>query len=165
MMQLRRYEKRWKNYRAHSSWMGFLPCSLWARAPLWVELKRHGEAIAALDRLLRQRPDYPMDWECWFMRNRPAAQLARPRFRAAEMIEGIRARKRVTTPLVLRRFATPKRRNCVAPPDLDAGQISAARCIGGEARAIVMIAFGVAYLSADFRTHPVGILMRRVEHQ
>ncbi|HMI97150.1 MAG TPA: tetratricopeptide repeat protein [Micropepsaceae bacterium] len=163
LMQLRRHEEALENYRRALELNGLSFNALYGRGSALVELKRHGEALAAFDRLLRQKPDYPYapgmlvyaqstccDW-------RDAVQTA-------EMIKGIRAGKRVATPLAL-----------LAVCDSEADKLRCSQIVmqdrypaqkglwRGEIYRHDRIR--VAYLSADFRTHPVGILMAGVfEH-
>jgi len=163
MMQLRRYEEALQNYRRALELDGFSAGALYGRGSALVELKRHGEAIAALDRLLRQRPDYPYGLGMLVYAQSTCCDW-RDTLRAAEMIEGIRAGKRVTTPLVL-----------LAVCDSEAEKLRCAQILmqdkfpprdalwRGEIYRHDRIR--VAYLSADLRTHPVGILMAGVfEH-
>ena len=163
LMQLRRHEEALENYRRALELNGLSFNALYGRGSALVELKRHGEAMAAFDRLLGQRPDYPYalgmsvyarstccDWQ-------DAAQ-------ATEMIEAIRAGKRVATPLAL-----------LAVCDSGADKLRCSQIMmqdkypprdalwRGEIYRHDRIR--VAYVSADLRTHPVGILMAGVfEH-
>jgi protein O-GlcNAc transferase len=163
LMKLRRYEEALENYRRALELNGFSDNALYGRGSALVELKRHGEAMAALDRLLRQRPDYPYGLGMLVYAQSTSCDW-RDTARATEMIEGIRAGKRVATPLAL-----------LAVSDSEADKLRCSQILmqdkyppqnalwRGEIYHHARIR--VAYLSADLRMHPVGILMAGVfEH-
>jgi predicted O-linked N-acetylglucosamine transferase (SPINDLY family) len=163
LMHLRRHEEALENYRRALDLNGLSFNALYGRGSALVELKRHGEAIAAFDRLLRQKPGYPYASGMLVYAQSTCCDWRDP-VHTAEMIEGIRAGKRVATPLAL-----------LAVCDSEADKLRCSRILmqdkfpppkelwRGEIYRHDRIR--VAYLSADLRTHPVGILMAGVfEH-
>ena len=162
-MQLRRFEEALTSYTGARQLNSAYAEALYGRGSALTELKRHDEAIAAFEQLLQHRPDYPYasgmlvyaQKTCCDWRDEPAAAL----------IEAIRAGKRAATPLVL-----------LAVSDSPADKLRCSQILmqdkyrpppqplwRGERYRHDRIR--LAYLSADFRTHPVAIQMAGVfEH-
>ena len=158
LMQLRAYEDALASYeralalnRAHVG-------ALYGCGSALIELKRHDEAIAALGQLLQQRPDYPYALgmlvharkTCCDWRDESATQA---------MIAAIRAGKRAATPLVLLASSdsAPDKLSCAQILMRDKFPPPAQPLRRGETYRHGRIR--VAYLSADFRAHPVAMLM------
>ena len=163
LMRLRRYEEALENYRRALELDGSSNNALYGRGSALVELKRHGEAMAALDRLMHQRPDYPYGLGMLVYAQSTCCDW-RDTARTTEMIEGVRAGKRVATPLALLAV-------CDSVVDkLHCSQIlmrEKFRPRGALWRGEIYNhdRIRVAYLSADLRTHPVSVLMAGVfEH-
>ncbi|MEA2823677.1 MAG: hypothetical protein QOF03_159 [Alphaproteobacteria bacterium] len=163
LMQLRRHEEALENYRRALELNGGSNHALYGRGSALVELKRHGEAIAALDRLMRQRPDYPYGLGMLVYAQSTCCDW-RDTARTTEMIEGIRAGKRVATPLVLLAVCDSEAEKLRCSEILMQDKFPPRDALWrGEIYRHDRIR--VAYLSADLRTHPVGILMAGVfEH-
>jgi predicted O-linked N-acetylglucosamine transferase (SPINDLY family) len=164
LMLLRRFEEALASYERALVLHPDHGETLYGRASALVELKRHDEAIAAFQELLRKQPDYPYALGMLVYAQRTCCDW-RDNAAASEMIEAIRAGKRVATPLVLLAVSDSDgdKLRCAEilmrdkyPPRLDAAPRRPAQRHDR---------IRVAYLSADFRQHPVPVLMAGVfEH-
>jgi protein O-GlcNAc transferase len=163
LMQLRRHEEALENYRRALDLNGLSFNALYGRGSALVELKRHGEAMAAFDRLLRQKPDYPYASGMLVYAQSTCCDWRDP-VRTAEMMEGIRAGKRAATPLALLAVCDSAADKLRCAQTLMQDKYPPQKALWrGEIFRHDRIR--VAYLSADLRTHPVGILMAGVfEH-
>jgi protein O-GlcNAc transferase len=161
LMQLRRFEEALASYDKALARRPDDARSLYGRASALVEVKRHDEAIAAFQELLRNQPDYPYALGMLVYAQRTCCDW-RDDSAAVAMTEAIRADKRVATPLVL-----------VAVSDSESDKLRCAEILmrdkylpapetNSPRPAYRHDRIRLAYLSADFRMHPVPVLMAGV---
>jgi predicted O-linked N-acetylglucosamine transferase (SPINDLY family) len=163
-MQLRRYDQALADYDRTLASNSDHPSALYGRGSALVELKRHDEAIAAFERLLQKQPDYPYGLGMLVHAQKTCCDW-RDGSAAKAMTAAIRAGKRVATPMVL--LATSDspadKLRCAQILMQDKYKTPAHPLYRGERYRHDRIR--IAYLSADFRIHPVAILMAGVfEH-
>ena len=160
-MQLRNFEAALQTCKRALELKPGDPDALYGRGSALVELNRQDEAIAAFEELLRQRPDYPYALGMLVYAQRTACDW-RDETAAAAMIDAVRAGKRATTPLVL-----------LAVSDSAADKLACAQILIEDKfkPAVEPVWHGkrygharirLAYLSADFCNHPVGIAIAGV---
>ena len=164
LMHLRRFEDALASYERALAIAPDHGETLYGRASALVELKRNDEAIVAFQELLRKQPGYPYALGMLVYAQRTCCDW-RDETAAASMIEAIRAGKRVATPLVL-----------VAVSDSEADKLRCAEILmrdkyppptglASPRASHPHDRIRVGYLSADFRMHPVPVLMAGVfEH-
>ncbi len=163
-MQLRRFEQALGDFTRALELKPELPEALYGRASALIELNRHDEAIADFNRLLKLQPDYPYALGMLVHAQKTACDW---RDAAAEtaMLDAVRAGKRAVTPLVLLAVSdsSQDKRRAAEIVIADKFPAPATRLWRGERYGHSRIR--IAYLSADFRTHPVAMLMAGVfEH-
>jgi protein O-GlcNAc transferase len=140
------------------------PDALYTRASALVELSRHDEAISAFEQLLRQAPDYPYALGMLVYAQKSACDW-RDETASAALIQAVGAERRAATPLLLLALSdsAPLKLSCAQTLIADKFRPAAQPVWGGDIYGHGRIR--VAYLSADFRSHAVPILMAGVfEH-
>jgi predicted O-linked N-acetylglucosamine transferase (SPINDLY family) len=164
LMQLKRYDDAAANYARALELDPAYTEALYGRGSALLELKRHDEAIADFERLLRERPDYPYAAGMLVFAQKTCCDW---RDDAAEkaMIEGVRAGKRVTTPLVVLAVSDSAADKLRCSQILMEDKLGPAQPPLWRGEKYRHDRIRVAYLSADFRAHAVAFLMAGVfEH-
>ncbi|HXJ00363.1 MAG TPA: tetratricopeptide repeat protein [Micropepsaceae bacterium] len=133
------------------------PDALYGCGSALVELNRHDEAIAAFEQLMRVRPDYPYGLGMLVYAQRTACDW-RDGSATVAMLDAIEAGKRATTPLVLLAVSdsAPLKLRCAQT--LIQHKFPAPREPLWRGETYRRERIRLAYLSADFRDHPVAIL-------
>ena len=138
--------------------------SLYGRASALVELKRYDEAITVFQTLLHAQPDYPYALGMMVYAQRNCCDW-RDESPITAMIEAVRAGKRVASPLVPLAVSDSEDDKLICAEILMRDkhprepEPTPPRPVPRHDR------IRVAYLSADFRMHPVPVLMAGVfEH-
>ncbi|HEY4264607.1 MAG TPA: tetratricopeptide repeat protein [Micropepsaceae bacterium] len=163
-MQLRRHRDALADFTRACELNPAFANALYGRASALVELNRHDEAIPAFEQLLRQAPDYPYGLGMLVYAQRTACDW-RDLSASAALADAIAAGKRVATPLVLLAISdSPSLKlRCAEVLIADKFRPVEEPLWRGDRSRHERIR--VAYLSADFRPHPVAILMAGVfEH-
>jgi predicted O-linked N-acetylglucosamine transferase (SPINDLY family) len=163
-MQVRNFEGALQTCRKALGLRPGDPDALYGCGSALAELNRQDEAIAAFQELLRQRPDYPYALGMLVYAQRTACDW-RDESAANAMVDAIRSNKRATTPLVILTVSdsAADKLACAQILVRDKFKPAAQPLWRGERYRNERIR--LAYLSADFCNHPVGIAMAGVfEH-
>jgi predicted O-linked N-acetylglucosamine transferase (SPINDLY family) len=164
LMQASRFEEALHDYDHALALKPGYEESLYGRGSALIELNRHDEAIAAFQDLVRRNPGYPYALGMLVFAEKTACDWRDTSAQTA-MIEAIRDGKRAASLLALLAVSDSPTDKLLCSRILMRDKYEPLQQDRGRPNAYGHERIRVGYLSADFRTHPVAMLMAGVfEH-